>query len=301
MGTYFNTDLRSVQFVDNDNGWIVGNDRFSGQGRFMKTTNGGNEWKTQLIPETDVLNSVHFIDLNTGWAVGGDGTVNEVASGLIRKKSALGILPLGSGNGIARSLNIPLEFETTIDLLLSPPILTIDVGKLNGKNFIGIAGTGYDALVGKKFQTFGIRGPLPYFFISVKEFISYRYQNYSITIDNEPLQIKALMVTFANTREYGNGAVIAPNADPADGFLDICFMKPLTLPGAIAVAPMLFNNKIDTHPGFVSKKCRSVTVRAGGEDMFVHRDGEPDESTRALEVGIEEKALRVCTPLGAKI
>ncbi len=234
-------------------------------------------------------------------AVGGDGTVNEVASGLIRKKSALGILPLGSGNGIARSLNIPLEFETTIDLLLSPPILTIDVGKLNGKNFIGIAGTGYDALVGKKFQTFGIRGPLPYFFISVKEFISYRYQNYSITIDNEPLQIKALMVTFANTREYGNGAVIAPNADPADGFLDICFMKPLTLPGAIAVAPMLFNNKIDTHPGFVSKKCRSVTVRAGGEDMFVHRDGEPDESTRALEVGIEEKALRVCTPLGAKI
>ena len=234
-------------------------------------------------------------------AVGGDGTVNEVASGLIRKKSALGILPLGSGNGIARSLNIPLEFETTIDLLLSPPILTIDGGKLNGKNFIGIAGTGYDALVGKKFQTFGIRGPLPYFFISVKEFISYRYQNYSITIDNEPLQIKALMVTFANTREYGNGAVIAPNADPADGFLDICFMKPLTLPGAIAVAPMLFNNKIDTHPGFVSKKCRSVTVRAGGEDMFVHRDGEPDESTRALEVGIEEKALRVCTPLGAKI
>ena len=109
------------------------------------------------------------------------------------------------------------------------------------------------------------------------------------------------MITFANTREYGNGAVIAPNADPADGFLDMCFLKPPTLSGAIAAAYMLFNNKINTHPGFVSKKCRTVAVWADGEDMFIHRDGEPDKSAHILEVGIEEKALRVCTPLGVKI
>ena len=90
-------------------------------------------------------------------AVGGDGTVNEVASGLVRTKGVLGIIPAGSGNGVARSLKIPLIMEKNIKLLISPTISIIDVGKINDKFFIGIAGTGFDALIGSKFQEFGTR------------------------------------------------------------------------------------------------------------------------------------------------
>ncbi len=233
-------------------------------------------------------------------AVGGDGTVNEVGSGLIRTETALGIIPLGSGNGVARSLNIPQTLADALDLLLTQSILEIDVGTLNGEYFIGIAGTGYDALIGNKFQTFGARGPLPYFFISLREYLKYQCHYYKLCFNDELFRIEALMVTFANTREYGNGAVIAPNADPQDGFIDICMITPQNIWGAIRASVMLFNNTIDKHPGFVTKKCRSLSVEAEGEEMYVHRDGEPDERKIILNVGILPKALRVCSPLGKR-
>jgi YegS/Rv2252/BmrU family lipid kinase len=231
-------------------------------------------------------------------AVGGDGTVNEVASGLINKKTALGIIPLGSGNGIARSLSIPQMMPESISSLILNRIKIIDVGIINDKYFIGVAGCGYDALVGQKFDQFGARGPLPYFFISVREYFSYQCQKYTIILDEEALQTAALLVTFANTREFGNGAVIAPNADPADGYLDVCIMKPQSPLGAIRAASMLFNNSIDEHPGLITRKCQKVMLRSESEDIYVHRDGEPDKNANELNVQIVKRALRVCTPLG---
>jgi diacylglycerol kinase family enzyme len=203
---------------------------------------------------------------------------------------------LGSGNGIARSLNIPQKFKEAISLLLSPKIINMDIGILNGEIFIGIAGTGYDALIGKKFQTFGARGPLPYFLISLKEYLRYRYQKYALHIDNELLEVKALMVTFANTREYGNGAVIAPDANPIDGIINVCIITPQKMWGAIRAAYMLFNNTINQHSGYITKKCRTVTVEAEGDQMYTHRDGEPADIADIIEVGILTKALRVCSP-----
>jgi YegS/Rv2252/BmrU family lipid kinase len=230
-------------------------------------------------------------------AVGGDGTVNEVGATLVNTKVALGIIPLGSGNGVARSLNIPQKFEKAISFLLSPKIIDMDIGILNGQIFIGIAGTGYDALVGKKFQTFGARGPLPYFLISLKEYLQYPYQKYTLYIDNEVLEVKALMVAFANTREYGNGAVIAPEANPKDGIMNVCIIKPLKMWNAIRAAYMLFNNTINQHSGYITKECCSVTVKSDGNQMYTHRDGEPAILVDTIEVSILNKALRVCSPL----
>jgi len=232
-------------------------------------------------------------------AVGGDGTVNEVGSALVETKAALGIIPLGSGNGVARSLDIPQKIDKAIDVLLSRKIIEIDIGTLNEEGFIGIAGTGYDALVGKKFQTFGARGPLPYFLISLKEYLRYRYQKYNLQINDERFSVKALMVTFANTKEYGNGAVIAPEADPSDGVINVCIIRPQGLWGAIRAAYMLFNSTIDKHPGYIAGKCRSAMVEAEGEPMYIHRDGEPVEMVDRIEVAIQNKALRVCSPLGS--
>jgi diacylglycerol kinase (ATP) len=231
-------------------------------------------------------------------AVGGDGTVNEVASGLVHTDGILGIIPVGSGNGVARSLNIPLNIPESIKYLFSPKISCIDIGKINDKFFIGVCGIGYDALISKKFQQFGIRGPIPYFLIGVKEFMEYHPQNYILEFETGILKKKALTIAFANTRQYGNDAIIAPDADPTDGFLDICLIESLSYPEVVKILPMLFKGNIQENPKYIHKRCKSVKVRSEKEKLIIHRDGEPDEIANNLDIRIEEKALWVCSPIG---
>ena len=230
-------------------------------------------------------------------AVGGDGTVNEVANGLVYSDSRLGIIPRGSGNGVARSLNIPLTVRKSLDFLLNPQVSTIDVGKVNQRYFIGVSGIGFDALIGQKFQNFGVRGPIPYFFISLNEFLKYKPQHYSLEIDGEKFEKEALVIAFANTKQYGNGAIIAPDADPKDGYLDVCILSPLSYIQATQHASLLFRGTIDKSPLYFHKKCKSVKVHSDMGLIHLHRDGEPDELLQSLEVEIVEKALKVCAPL----
>jgi YegS/Rv2252/BmrU family lipid kinase len=230
-------------------------------------------------------------------AVGGDGTVNEVASGLINSKGYLGIIPRGSGNGVARSLNIPISTTECIQFLLNPQKTTIDVGMINEKYFVGVAGVGYDALVGAKFQSFGVRGPIPYFFIGVNEFLKYHTQTYCIEIDAQKLEKKALVIALANTKQYGNGAVIAPNSNPKDGKLDVCIIEPLSFKQATQHASMLFKGNIDTSPLYYHQRCKSAKIYTKDSEMHVHRDGEPDTPMQSIEVKIVEQALHVCAPI----
>jgi YegS/Rv2252/BmrU family lipid kinase len=230
-------------------------------------------------------------------AVGGDGTVNEVASGLINSEGILGIIPRGSGNGVARSLHIPVTTNESLSFLLNPKMTTIDVGMINQKYFIGVGGIGYDALVGQKFQSFGIRGPIPYFFIGVNEFLKYRSQCYSMEIDGEKIEREAMVIALANTRQYGNGAIIAPEADPKDGYLNICIIEPLSYIQATQHASLLFKGNIDSSPLYLQKRCKSANISVRDTNMHVHRDGEPDRPVRSIEVKIVEKALKVCAPV----
>ncbi len=234
-------------------------------------------------------------------AVGGDGTVNEVASGLVRTKGTLGIIPVGSGNGVARSLKIPLAVDENIKLLISPLISTIDVGKINDKYFIGIAGTGFDALIGSKFQEFGTRGPIPYFLIGIKEYLVYRPLTYQLKFDDDQImEKKAIVIVFANTNEYGNGAIIAPDADPGDGLLDICIIDPLSVSKGVTLASMLFQGTLNKSPFYTHKRCKSLIVTSQTKKMYWHRDGEPDNMTHKLDIVIEQQALKVCSPLAGK-
>lgn len=231
-------------------------------------------------------------------AVGGDGTVNEVASGLIGTKGILGILPVGSGNGVARSLKIPLDVEKNLLLLQSAPVFTIDVGKINNKYFIGVAGTGFDALIGTRFQEFGVRGPLPYFLIGIREFLAYHPLEYILRFDDsEIMRTKAVVIVCANTREYGNGAIIAPAADPSDGFLDICIIKPLSIPQGTSMAVLLFQGKLDKSTHYIKRNCKSLNITSESGLMYWHRDGEPNDRVNTLDIHIEQKALQVCSPL----
>lgn len=229
-------------------------------------------------------------------AIGGDGTVNEVAGGLINSEGQLGIIPMGSGNGIARSLKIPLSTQESIEFLLAPKVLTIDVGRANHKHFIGVSGLGFDALIGHKFQKFGLRGPFPYFFIGLNEFSKYRPQKYILELEGAQFEKEALIIVFANTRQYGNGAIIAPEADPSDGYIDICILEPLSYLQATHHVSLLFRGTINKSHLYFHKKCKSVKVHTENSLMYLHRDGEPDEPTRSLEVKIIEQALKVCSP-----
>ena len=178
------------------------------QFEFAFTTHGGDAKK---ISENAVKEKFDIIV-----AAGGDGTINEVASGLIHSESALGIIPLGSGNGIARSYRIPLSIKESIEFLCNPKIVGVDVGQADSHFFLGVCGMGYDAIVGKKFQEFGRRGPLPYFLIGVKEFLQYNPEEFILQFNDQSISISPLLITVSNTEQYGNGAIISPGANPQD-------------------------------------------------------------------------------------
>jgi YegS/Rv2252/BmrU family lipid kinase len=233
-------------------------------------------------------------------AAGGDGTVNEVASGLISSNTALSVVPLGSGNGFARSLRIPLDVDAAVALCLNPTYRAVDVGRVGAHTFVGVAGLGIEAQIGACFQASKRRGPLPYFWIGAREFLRYRSRPYRLELDSRTLELHALTIAIANTEQYGNNAVIAPGADCTDGLLDVCIVRDLSawhcLRGAIAI----FRRTIDRLPGYTRCRTRRLTITAlDGEPIGYHTDGEPHATPNALEATLLTQALKVCCPTPA--
>jgi diacylglycerol kinase (ATP) len=230
-------------------------------------------------------------------AAGGDGTVNEVASGLIHSESCLGVIPLGSGNGVARSLNIPLKLTSGLHFLMHPRITTIDIGKMNQRYFVGVCGVGYDAKIGQKFQEFGVRGPIPYFMIGAKEYFFYQSERVKLEFNDTKFEDDVLLVAIANTKQYGNGAIIAPDADPKDGLLDVCVIPKVPIFKAIYLTIKLFKGEINTTGSYLHHRCKSIHILTDSKNSIVHTDGEPHRIENNLQIDLIEKALKVCTPL----
>jgi diacylglycerol kinase (ATP) len=229
-------------------------------------------------------------------AAGGDGTVNDVAGGLVDSKIPLGILPLGSGNGLARSLKIPLNADAAIEILHQPKVITMDVGEADQRLFFGVCGLGFDAMISHKFQEFGPRGQIPYFIIGLKEYIKYRDQRYDIRADTKHIMVKSLLVTVANTSQYGAGAIIAPSADFQDGWLDVCMLEKVPFIKALLQLPAMFAGKIDKLKQYSHFRCRSLEITPEIEQGYLHVDGEPQPYQKTIRIGIKPAALRVCVP-----
>ena len=162
-------------------------------------------------------------------AVGGDGTANEVATALIHSDVALGIIPVGSGNGLARGVKIPMSIRKATKLLIDGDTRIIDAGKIEHKYFFIVTGVGFDALIGKLFDDQNIRGPLPYFTIGFREFLFYRPEMFILKFNGKKIAVPALLVTVANMKGWGAGVYISPNAEPDDGLLDICIIHRIKL------------------------------------------------------------------------
>jgi diacylglycerol kinase (ATP) len=229
-------------------------------------------------------------------AAGGDGTVNEVARALVNSPVSLGILPLGSGNGLARSFHIPLHVDHAVSLLRNPKFISIDVGVVDGQMFVGVCGVGFDAMIGHKFQEFGPRGLLPYFIIGIREYFRYRSRQFILHASSQTLTVNPLLITVANTRQYGGGAIIAPSADFQDGLLDVCMIEKISIFKALFVLPLLFTGQIERSKYYTHFVCRSVEIISDDDHGYLHTDGEPRFHKKRIQIGIKHAALRVCVP-----
>jgi len=232
-------------------------------------------------------------------AVGGDGTVNEVARGLEGSDAALGIVPVGSGNGLARALRLPLRPAAALAALETGQRRRIDVGRLNGGLFLNVAGTGFDAAVGLAFhragQRGGRRGFLGYARLSLAELRRYRARPVRIETADTVLEARPFLVTFANGPQYGSGAVINPGARVDDGRLEVVVFDDPSPLAAIAAAPRMFLGGLERCPAYRRLPASRVVLTAESP-LAIHRDGDPAEPVTRIEVDLVPLALEIVAP-----
>ena len=229
------------------------------------------------------------VDTVIAW--GGDGTMNEVAGPLVGTGIGLGIVPSGSGDGLARSMGIPSRDDDAWRLALQPGRRAIDVGFLGDRHFLNIAGIGFDAAVARAFNARTTRGGLGYLLSGMPVLRGYRCTRYTLTLDGTELNGPRFLVAFANGREYGNGAILAPGADPGDGWLDAVIADDGPIWRHIWRARRLTFRRTSPAQGITRLRVRSATVSADRFDC--HVDGESFEARGTLQVRIQPGALVV--------
>jgi len=225
-------------------------------------------------------------------AVGGDGTVNEVARALTHSSSALGIIPCGSGNGLARHLQIPLDVVKDIELINQCDIMDLDYGVINGLPFFCTCGMGFDAFISMKFAEKGKRGLLGYLENVLKEGLSYKPETYIIEDENGTHNYEAFLVACANASQYGNDAFIAPQATMNDGLLDVVIMEPFTALEAPQISIDLLNRSMNQNSKVKTFRTKKLTVKREhpGE---IHYDGEPIISDAEVDIHIETGGIKI--------
>jgi len=230
---------------------------------------------------------------------GGDGTVNEAAQGTIGSKTALGIVPVGSGNGLARSLGIPLSPGRALRALETGVDRQLDVGFLNGRPFLNVAGVGFDAVVGAAFERSGRmggrRGVMSYLRLGLAGIFSYPGALVSLEAGGEHIETRAFLVAFANGPQYGGGAVIAPRARLDNGQLEVLVVEHCPPWEIVLNSPRLFLGGIEGFGRY--RRIRATqALLATARPLPHHRDGEPDGEADRFEVRVETRALRVLVP-----
>jgi diacylglycerol kinase (ATP) len=227
---------------------------------------------------------------------GGDGTFNEAAGALIGSSIPVGLVPAGSGNGLAGALGLPRDPRIALRVAFDGRPRAIDAGRMAGRSFFNIGGIGFDARVAVLFnqRAIGARGGWPYFIIGVREGCTYRALDYDVRLDDEPFKHKALLMAFANGREYGLGARIAPDASLDDGLLDAIIVPERGILARFWDARHLAKGTPHLAPKVVTRRVRRAVIEADGEMEF-HVDGEPGRANGRIEVEVIPSALVIRT------
>lgn len=225
-------------------------------------------------------------------AVGGDGTVNEVGRSLVGSKTALGILPCGSGNGMARHLGIPLNVNGAIDFINNSQPVSVDYGKINNQPFFCTCGVGFDAFVSNSFAKGKYRGPLGYMHNMLVDWLQYKPEVFEIETESHTEHFQAFLIACGNASQYGNNAYIAPRASMCDGLLSVTILEPFSSLDIPIVLSDIFGNKINSNSHVKTLDSRWIKIKREAPGV-VHFDGEPTEMGAELLIEIEPSGLNV--------
>jgi diacylglycerol kinase (ATP) len=228
-------------------------------------------------------------------AVGGDGTVNETARAIIGTECMLGIIPRGSGNGLARHLKLPFNVRKGLESIAAGKYISIDTATLDDKVFLSIAGMGYDAHVAKKFAQAGTRGFLTYFKIVSSDYKNYKPRKYKLIIDGKTIKRTAFMVSFANSNQFGNNTSIDPNAVIDDGYIDVCIVRKVPMLRLPFTLPLLFLGQFDKSLYIEIIRGKTITIKRK-KGKAVHLDGDPYDSGKQIEIKIHPLSLKIIVP-----
>lgn len=207
-------------------------------------------------------------------AIGGDGTVNEVGSALCGSHTALGIVPCGSGNGLARHLRIPMNASRALQLLNDGAVGQFDYCTVNGRPFFCTCGMGFDATVSDKFANEGTRGFITYIKTTMTEFFKYKAQDYTFDIDGIRHEERAFVIACCNAAQYGNNAYIAPRATMQDGLIDVTVMHGFNVVEGPIIGARLFFRQLDKDRHVSIYRGKRVVIERRHDDIL-HIDGDP--------------------------
>ncbi len=225
-------------------------------------------------------------------AVGGDGTVNEVARAIVHSNTALGIIPCGSGNGLARHLLLPLNVRKAIEVINAFDVRDLDYGIINGFPFFCTCGMGFDAFVSMKFAEAGKRGPITYVENVLREGLKYEPETYTIQDENGTIRYKAFLISCANASQYGNNAYIAPQASMSDGLMDIIIMEPFSLLDAPQISIEMFNKTLDKNSKIKSFRCQRLHIHRNAPGV-IHYDGDPIMTGEDIDVELKPHGIKM--------
>lgn len=230
-------------------------------------------------------------------ACGGDGTVNEIGSVLADTATTLGVIPAGSGNGFAAALGLPRDPVAALEIALAGEERAVDVGEIDGRRFLNIAGIGLDAVIAELFnaQEQGKRGMGPYFRIGLEQAFAYRGERYRVCLDGRAFDTRALLIAFANGREYGSGARIAPHAREDDGLLEAVIVEDRPPLSRLWLARHLITRTPQRAERVRFESVVQATIETD-RPIAYHVDGEPGRGGTTVAVRVRPGALRIRAP-----
>jgi YegS/Rv2252/BmrU family lipid kinase len=229
------------------------------------------------------------------FAMGGDGTVNEVAQGLVNTSVWMGILPKGSGNGLARHLGIPVTLEAALKLLGQYQVINMDTLRVNNLLSVNISGIGFDAHIAAQFNQHGKRGLFTYSKLVLQEFLSYKEFDATLHVDHTMYSRTPFVIAFANSSQFGNNARVAPFASVCDELIDLCILRKVPIAQAAGFAQKLFSGQMHRSQYVEIMQARKVSI-AFSSPMPYHIDGESMPPTDSFEVTVKPGSLKMIVP-----
>jgi diacylglycerol kinase (ATP) len=247
---------------------------------------------SEIVEETVKMNFDVIV------AVGGDGTINEVGAKVMLQHKILGIIPYGSGNGLARFLKIPMKVRKAIEVINHFRVRKIDTAVFNEKVYFNMAGMGFDAHISSIFAGNKKRGFSEYLKTGLREMVNYKPEIYRIVVDGKSYTRRAFVVSVANSSQYGNNAHISPLASVSDGLLDVCIIKTFPLYKIPVLAYYMLSAK--THQTEMVEIITGKHIQIfRSHEAAIHIDGEPFMMDKEINISINPLSIQVIVPLKA--